>query len=67
MKKLNKQQQERVEQAREAIKHLQEAEAIIYNNLADELELDSDWLYDYVFNCAVEDNYSARVRSEIFE
>ena len=67
MNKLNKTQQEKVETAREAIKQLQEAEAVIYNRLAEELQQDNDWLYDYVFNCADEDDYSARVRSEIFE
>lgn len=67
MKKLNKEQQERVEQAREAITKLQEAEGIIYNSLAEELEQDNDWLYDYIFNCKEEDDYSAHVRKEIFE
>ena len=67
MKKLNKEQQEKVECAREAIGKLQEAEELIYNNLADELEQDNDWLYDYIFNCREEDDYSAHVKKEIFE
>ena len=67
MKKLSQTQQEKVETARAAIKHLQDAEAIIYNNLVQEVELDNDWLYDYIFNCAAEDDYSAMVRKEIFE
>ena len=67
MKKLNKEQQEKVEIAREAVINLQEAQTIIYNNLTKELDWDNDWLYDYMFNCAEEDSYAARVRSEIFE
>jgi hypothetical protein len=67
MKKLNQALQEKVETARAAIKQLQDAEAIIYNNLVNEVELDNDWLYDYIFNCATEDDYSAMVRKEIFE
>lgn len=67
MKKLNQTLQEKVETARAAIKQLQDAEAVIYNNLVQEVDLDNDWLYDYIFNCAEEDNYSAMVRKEIFE
>jgi hypothetical protein len=67
MKKLNQTQQLKVETAKEAISKLQEAEAIIYSKLIEEVDLDNDWLYDYVFNCATEDDYSAMVRREIFE
>ena len=67
MKKLNQEQQERVEAARKTIMHLQEAQTIIYNNLTKELDWDNDWLYDYMFNCAEDDAYSVHVRSEIFE
>lgn len=67
MKKLNQALQEKVETARAAIKQLQDAEAIIYNNLVEEVDLDNDWLYDYIFNCAEEDDYSVMVRKEIFE
>ncbi len=67
MKKLNQTQREKVETAKEAITKLQEAEAIIYSNLIEEVDLDNDWLYDYIFNCATEDDYSAMVRKEIFE
>lgn len=67
MKKLNQALQEKVETARAAIKQLQDAEAIIYNKLVEEVDLDNDWLYDYIFNCAEEDDYSAMVRKEIFE
>ena len=67
MKKLSQSLQEKVETARAAIKQLQDAEAIIYNKLVEEVDLDNDWLYDYIFNCAEEDDYSAMVRKEIFE
>ena len=67
MKKLNEIQRQRVETAKEAITKLQEAEAIIYSDLIKEVDLDNDWLYDYIFNCATEDDYSAMVRKEIFE
>jgi len=67
MKKLSQTQQEKVETARAAIKHLQDAEAIIYNNLVNEVELDNDWLYDYIFNCAAEDDYSVMVMLGLIE
>lgn len=67
MKKLSETQRQRVETAKEAITKLQEAEAIIYSDLIKEVDLDNDWLYDYIFNCATEDDYSAMVRKEIFE
>jgi hypothetical protein len=67
MKKLNQTQQELVENARAQIKHLQETESIIYESLVNEIGLDNNWLYDYVFNCQIEDNYSEMVKSEIFE
>jgi hypothetical protein len=67
MKKLNQTQQELVENARAQIKHLQETESIIYESLVNEIGLDNNWLYDYVFNCQIEDNYSEMVKGEIFE
>jgi hypothetical protein len=67
MKKLDQTQQEKVETARTSIKHLQDTELIIYDNLVNEIEVDDDWLYDYVFNCAVEDEYSEMVKIKIFE
>ena len=67
MKKLNQTQQEKVETARAAIKQLQDAEAIIYSKLIEEVDLDNDWLYDYVFNCAEENEYTNIVRNQIFE
>jgi len=69
MKKLNQQQQQKVETAKEAIDRLQKAEEFIYNNLVEEIGEDSDWLYDYIFNCVSDDNddYTQRVKSEIFE
>ena len=69
MKKLNQAQQLKVENAKKAIDRLQAAEEIIYSALIDDLGEDSDWLYDYVFNCTSTstDEYTTRVRNEIFE
>jgi len=68
MKKLNQIQQLKVEAAKEAIVKLQEAEEIIYSSLVNEIGEDNDWLYDYVFNCASDDDsYTLRVKNEIFE
>ena len=67
MKKLNKKHREKVEIARKTIRNLQEAESIIYNSLINELEVDNDWLYDYVFNCVDESDYTTMVRNEIFK
>jgi hypothetical protein len=67
MKKLNKEQQTKVEAAREAVIKLQEAQELIYYELTDEIGWDNDWLYDYVFNCSSEDEYTTKVRREIFE
>jgi hypothetical protein len=68
MKKLNQTQQLKVETAKEAINKLQEAEAIIYGSLIEEIGEDNDWLYDYVFNCVSDDEaYTLRVKNEIFE
>jgi hypothetical protein len=68
MKKLNQTQQLKVETAKEAINKLQEAEAIIYGSLIEEVGEDNDWLYDYVFNCVSDDEaYTLRVKNEIFE
>jgi hypothetical protein len=67
MKKLNKEQQTKVEAAREAVIKLQEAQELIYSELTDEIGWDNDWLYDYIFNCSSEDEYTTKVRREIFE
>lgn len=67
MKKLNKEEQEKVEIARDAILKLQEAQSMIYEDLVREINFDNDWLYDYLFNCTKEDEYTRKVREEIFE
>ena len=67
MKKLNQEQQTKVETAKEAVIKLQEAQEIIYSDLTKEIGWDNDWLYDYMFNCSAEDEYSIKVRGEIFE
>lgn len=75
MNKLNKEQKEKVEVVREAVKKLQEAENLIYLNLVNEVGandcspiiVDDDWLYDYIFNCSEENDYTNAVRERIFE
>lgn len=67
MKKLNQAQQQKVETAKAEIIKLQEAQNVIYSNLVDEIKEDNDWLYDYIFNCPLDDAYSLRVKEEIFE
>ena len=67
MKKLNQEQQAKVETAREAVFKLQQAQELIYSELTEELGWDNDWLYDYMFNCSTEDEYTLKVKGEIFE
>ena len=56
MKKLNKDEQAKVESAKESINKLQEAQDLIYAYLVKELDGDNDWLYDYVFNASTIDD-----------
>lgn len=67
MKKLNKEQQAKVETAKQAVTKLQEEQNSIYSQLTAEIGWDNDWLYDYIFNCSAEDEYSSKVRGEIFD
>lgn len=69
MKRLNEDEQVRVEIAKEAIIKLREAEDIIYANLIKEVGIDNDWLYDYIFNINSTDNdeYTSLVRSKLFK
>jgi hypothetical protein len=67
MKKLNKEQQTKVETAKGTVTKLQEAQNLVYSQLVDEIGWDNDWLYDYIFNCSAEDEYSHKVRGEIFD
>jgi hypothetical protein len=56
-----------VETAKEAVTKLQEVQTIIYSQLVNEIGWDNDWLYDYMFNCSSENEYTTNVRREIFE
>jgi hypothetical protein len=70
MKKLNKAQQEKVEIAKQTINNLQDSETIIYDELLEELNdgEESDWLFDYIFNCRGDnDAYTLEVKNHIFE
>jgi hypothetical protein len=66
-KKLNKNDQTKVETTRQSIIQLQEAQNLLYSRLIDELGQDSDWMHDYIYNCTTEDAYTLKVRGEIFE
>jgi hypothetical protein len=67
MNKLNQQHQEKLEIARQSVIELQKQQTIIYDNLTEEIGEDNDWIYDYIFNCAEENEYTNIVRNQIFE
>jgi hypothetical protein len=67
MNKLNKEQQEKLETARQAVIKLQKKQSVIYDSLTDDLGQDNDWIYDYIFNCTDENEYTNTVRNQIFE
>jgi hypothetical protein len=69
MKKLNKDEQVKLEIAKEAMIKLREVETLIYDHLVKDLGRDNDWLYDYIFNCNSTDNdvYTVMVRDKIFK
>ena len=67
MNKLNQQHQEKLEIARQSVIELQKQETIIYDNLTEEIGEDNDWIYDYIFNCAEENEYTNIVRNQIFK
>lgn len=67
MNKLNKEQQEKLETARQAVIKLQKEQSVIYDSLTDDLGQDNDWIYDYIFNCTDENEYTNTVRNQIFE
>lgn len=67
MKKLNKEQQEKLEIARQEVIKLQKEEFAIYDNVTEQIGEDNDWIYDYLFNCSEENEYTNTVRNQIFE
>lgn len=67
MNKLNKEQQEKLEVARQAVIKLQKEETTIYDNIIEEIGEDNDWIYDYIFNCTEENEYTNIVRDQIFQ
>jgi hypothetical protein len=67
MNKLNQQHQEKLEIARQSVIELQKQQTIIYDNLTEEIGEDNDWIYDYIFNCDEENEYTNIVRNQIFE
>lgn len=67
MNRLNKEQREKIEIARQAIIKLQKEESAIYDNVTEQIGKDNDWIYDYLFNCSEENEYTNIVRNQIFE
>lgn len=67
MKKLNKDQQIKVESVKDLITKYQESQTVLYDHLVTQLNDDSDWLHDYVFNCTTDDEYTSMVRDKLFE
>lgn len=67
MKKLNAKEKREVENAKAEITHLHEKADDIYNTLIATIYQDNDWIYDYVFNTSVEDEYCKLVREKIFK
>ena len=69
MKKLNKIQQAKVEVAKEVITKLQDVTSLIYDRLIEDVRNgeDCDWLFDYIFNCSEDSEYTKTVQNQIFE
>ena len=69
MKKLNEDEQVKVEIAKEAIIQLREAQDIIYANLVEEVGVDTEWLFDYIYNINSADGeeFTSFVKSKLFK
>lgn len=68
MKKLNQEQRKLVEECREAVKQLSIQQEALYDKLCEEVDYESDWLFDYIFNSMlVDSHYEVLVREHLFE
>lgn len=67
MKKLNQTQRNLVEECRIKVAELMQLQNEAYDTLCEQIEFESDWIYDYIFNCAEENEYTNTVRNQIFE
>jgi hypothetical protein len=67
MKKLTKEQTEKVEKCRKRVNQLSHKQELLYEILLQETGMeDSGWLFDYIFNCHIDDLYYNTVKREIF-
>jgi hypothetical protein len=68
MKKLNQTQRALVEECKVKVAELARLQDETYSELCEQVECDSDWLFDYVFNSTIGDSkYDALVQEKLFE
>ena len=62
MKKLTEEQKKWIEAAKESLIYLKNQQDCVYAKLVNDLGFDNDWLFDYIFNCEGNDDYSSFVK-----
>jgi hypothetical protein len=69
MKKIDKNQKKLVDELQNLISNWSRIQNELYNDLCKEIDHDSDWLYDYVFNTSSEtdDEYKKLIEEKLFE
>jgi hypothetical protein len=69
MKKLNQTQRSLVEECRAKIAELMQLQNEAYNTLCEQIEFESDWLFDYIFNSSDDSSkeYKQLIEEKIFE
>ena len=69
MNKLNQSQKIKIEECRKIINAYSKLQDNVYKELCEDVNHDSDWLWDYVFNYSKTspDDYKKLVESHIFE
>jgi hypothetical protein len=65
--KIKPEQREIVEKCRETIVSLTNQQNAAYEELTTLLGGDSDWLFEYIFNTSVTDEYLKMVQEKLFE
>jgi hypothetical protein len=66
MNQLNGTQKKIIEDAKNYIKSFQIVQDLVYENLVKILELDNDWLFDYIYNCEEADDYTSFIKSKLY-
>ena len=64
--KIHPENKELVEFCRKEIIKLSKAQSAVYNQMTEIVGNDDDYLWDYCFNCEEEDEYTQRIRKEIY-